>query len=120
MNEDKSSRAARETIDKTSAASQETVRSAQEGFTSTVENVRDLNVRLIDMARVNTEAAFDFAREVAAAKAPSDFVQAWSTHATKQFDVLTKQASELTTLCQRFASTTAEPIARATQTFRGR
>ncbi len=120
MNEDTSSRAAREAIDKTSAAGTETVRSVQEGFTSAVENVRDLNVRLIDMARANTEAAFDFAREVAAAKAPSDFVQAWSTHATKQFDVLTKQASELTTLCQRFASTTAEPIARATQTFKGR
>lgn len=70
-----------------------------------MENVRDLNVRLIDMARVNTNAAFDFAREVAEAQAPSDLVQACTTHATKQFDVLskqfdllTKQASELTTL----------------------
>ena len=120
MNEDTSSRATRETIDKTSAAATETVRSVQEGFTSAVENVRNLNVRIIDMARANTEAAFDFAREVAAAKATSDFVQAWSTHATKHFDVLTKQASELTTLCQRFASTAAEPVARATQSFKGR
>jgi hypothetical protein len=79
MNEDSSSRAARETIDKTGAAGTKAVQSVQEGFTSAVENVRDVNVRLIDMARANTEAAFDFAREVAAAKAPSDFVQAWST-----------------------------------------
>jgi hypothetical protein len=50
------------------------------------------------MARANTDAAFDFAREVAEAQVPLDLVQAWTTHATKQFDVLTKQVSEMTTL----------------------
>jgi hypothetical protein len=48
------------------------------------------------MAQANTHAAFGFAREVAEAKGPSDLVQAWTTNATKQFDMLTKQASELT------------------------
>ena len=112
MNEDTSSRAAREAIDKTSAAGTETVRSVQEGFTSAVENVRDLNVRLIDMARANTGVAFDLAREVAEAKAPPDLVQAWTTHATKQFDMLTKQASELTTLGQQVATTSSERVTR--------
>ena len=92
--------------------SAETVRGVQEAVTSAHENVRDLNVRLIDMAQANTDAAFDLAREVAEAKAPSDMVQAWTTHATKQFDMLTKQASELTTLGQQFASTSSEPVTR--------
>jgi len=112
MNEDSASRTARESFDKTLATGADTVRGVQEGFTSALENVRDLNVRLIDMARANTDAAFDFAREVAEAKAPSDVVQAWSTHATKQFDMLTKQASELSTLGQQFASSSSEPITR--------
>jgi hypothetical protein len=47
------------------------------------------------MAQANTHAAFDFAREVAEAQVPLDLVQAWTTHATKQFDVLTKQVSEM-------------------------
>jgi hypothetical protein len=57
------------------------------------------------MARANTNAAFDFAREVAEAQEPSDLVQACTTHAnkqfgvlTKQFEMLSKQASALTTL----------------------
>jgi len=52
MNDDGPSRAARETresFDKTMAAGAETTRRVQEGFTSAVENVCDLNVRLIDM-----------------------------------------------------------------------
>ena len=103
---------ARESFDRTLETGAETVRGVQEGFTSALENVRDLNVRLINMARANTDAAFDFASEVAEAKAASDFVQAWTKHATKQFDMLTKQASELTTLGQQFASTSSEPVTR--------
>jgi hypothetical protein len=38
----------------------ETVRGVQEGFASAFENVRDLNVKLIEMAQANTVAAFDF------------------------------------------------------------
>ena len=98
MNEHSASRIARENFDKTLETGAETVRGVQEGFTSALENVRDLNIRLINMARANTNAAFDFASEVAEAKAASDVVQAWTTHATKQFDMLTKQASELTTV----------------------
>jgi len=112
MNEDSAIRTARESFDKTLATGAETVRGVQEGFTSALVNVRDLNVRLIDMARANTDAAFDFAREVAEAEAPSDLVQAWSTHATKQFDMLAKQASELSTLGQQFATTSSEPFTR--------
>ena len=110
MNE--ASKIARESFDKTLETSAKTVQEVQEGCALALENVRDLNVRLIDMARANTDAAFDFAREVAEANAPSDLVQAWTTHATKQFDMLTKQASELTTLGQQFASTSSEPIKR--------
>ena len=108
MNEDKAARAAHESINNTMATGAETVRGVQDGFTSAVENVRDLNLRLIDMAQANTQAAFNLAREVAEAKGPSDFIQAWTTNATKQFDMLTKQASELTRLGQSFANSMPE------------
>jgi len=108
MSDARATRAARESIDNTMATGAETIRGVQEGFTSAVENVRDLNLRLIDMAQANTQAAFDFAREVAEAKGPSDLVEAWTTNATKQFDTLTKQAGEMTTLCQRVASSMPE------------
>ncbi len=83
MTEQSVSRMARENRDKTLETGAETARGIQEGVTSALENVRDLNARLIDMAEANTNAAFDFAREVAEAKAPSDLVQAWKTHANQ-------------------------------------
>jgi len=98
MNDDTASRATREGIDKTMATGADAIQGVQKGFR---------------LAQVNTDAAFDFVREVATAKGPSDLVQTWTTHATKQFDVLTKQASELTILGQRFANTTADSVTRA-------
>jgi hypothetical protein len=98
IKEDSASTTARKNFDKTLTTGAEIGRGVQDGFGSALENVRDLNVRLIVMARANADAAFDFALEVTEAQAPSDLLQAWTTHATKQFDMLTKQASELGTL----------------------
>jgi hypothetical protein len=99
MNNARGTRAVREMM----LPGMETIQGVQEGFTSAVQTRRDLNIKLIDIAQANIEAACDFAREVAEAKGPSDLVEAWTTNATKQFDMLTKQASELTRLGQRFA-----------------
>src|SRR5689334_25105796 len=59
MKEDNVSRIARESFNKTLETGPQTVQGIQEGFLSAVGNVRDLNVRLIAMARANTDAAFD-------------------------------------------------------------
>jgi len=100
MNEHSASRIARENFDKTLETGAETVRGVQEGFTSDFFGLGAPN------------AAFDFASEVAEAKAASDLVQAWTTHATKQVEMLTKQASDLTTLGQQFARTSSEAVTR--------
>jgi hypothetical protein len=110
MNE--ATRIARDSFGQTLGTGAETARGVQEGFASALENARDLNVRLIEMARANAHTTFDFARKVAEAKAPSDVVEACTTHVTKQLDMLTKQASELTTLGQQFANTSSEPVTR--------
>ena len=61
-----------------------------------------MNVRLLEVARANSDAAFAFACDMAAASKPEDFIKVWTTHATKQLDMLMKQAGELTSLSQWF------------------
>jgi len=43
-----------------------------------------------DWARANSDAAFAFARDLAAAKKPSDFIEAWTNHTTKHFEMLAR------------------------------
>jgi len=106
MNNDWATRATRETAEncgKTMETGAENMWDAQEGLIPGAENVR-VNVRLFEMARVNSDAAFAFAFacDIAAARKPRDFIEAWTTHATEQFDMLMKQAGELTSLGQWF------------------
>ncbi|MGO9699482.1 MAG: phasin family protein [Xanthobacteraceae bacterium] len=81
--------------------------------TATVASVRNYNRKIIEMAEASAEAAFELARELANAKAPLDIVQLWTSHTRRQFEILSKQTLELTTLGQKIAGESIEPIARS-------
>jgi phasin len=103
---DKSVAIANEALEKGKAA-------MEQSYAVTVENARTFNVKLIDMARANAEAGFDFALQIATAKAPSDIFELWTTHARKQFETLGEQTKELTALGQKMAGESAGPIAQS-------
>ena len=84
----------------------------ERSYSSAAEGIRDFNLRLIEMAQTNTMAALDFARELATAQGPSEAMALWSSHARKQFETMTEQSRELTTLGQKVATSSAEPMTR--------
>ena len=110
---------ANETLEKGKVASEQSVRAIEQSYSVMVENIRAFNVKMIDMARTNTETAFDLARQIATARAPSDVFAIWTTYAPKLFETLSAQAKELTALGQKMAGESAEPITRsANQAFK--
>jgi hypothetical protein len=64
----------------------------------------------IDIARANTNAAFDVAEKLVAVKSPSEVFSIWTTYARGQYETLTSQTKELVELGQRVATETVEPI----------
>ena len=109
---DKSAAIASETLAKGKAAVEQSARAVEQSYSATVENVRDFNVKMIDMAQTNAEAVFELARQLATAKQPTDFVELWTAHAKKQFETLSEQTKELSALGQKIAGESAAPIAR--------
>jgi hypothetical protein len=71
------------------------------------KDVRDSQLRQL------FEVPFNFARQLATSKQPSDIAELWTAHAKKQFETLTEQTKELTALGQKIAGESAEPIARS-------
>lgn len=110
---DKSTKAARETIERGAGAAQDAMRGAQQSYSSAVAGVRELNIKLIEMAHANSEAVFELAHEIASAEAPSDLAAIWSAHAKRQFELMTKQTHELTELGQKLATSSTQPLARS-------
>jgi hypothetical protein len=67
----------------------------------TVTNVRDFNIKMIDVTQANMGAFFEFACQLAIANTPSDIIKLWTEHTRKQFERLTEQSKELTVLGQK-------------------
>ena len=98
----KATQLARETAEKNREAAEESVRGAEQAYSTTFDNVRNLNVALIDAAQENAENACALARDIATSKTPSELVAVWTKYAQKQFDMATKHIGKFIALGQNF------------------
>ena len=65
---------------------------------------------MIEIARFNTNVAFNFVEKLFGVKSPSELVELTTAHSRTQFETLSAQGKELAGLAQKVASDTAEPI----------
>jgi phasin len=101
---------AKDTYEKMKAAAEEATDVLETTYSTATKGASDYGLKVIEVARTNTNAAFDFAGQVMAAKTLSEVVELTSAHARKQFEVLTAQSKELSSLVQKVATDTTEPI----------
>jgi len=100
----------KDTSEKFSAVTEQTTKLIENTYASATKGIKDYNFKAIEFAQVNSDAAFDYAKQLMSAKSPSEMLELWTTHARKQFEVLTEQTKELAMLGQKVAAETAEPL----------
>jgi phasin len=110
---DKSAAIANEAVEKGRATAERSTRAFEQSYSTAVENVRDYNLKMIEMAQANIEAVFESARQLVTAKTPSDMIELWTSHSRKQFETLSEQTRELTAFGQKLVGESAEPIVRS-------
>jgi len=101
---------AKDTYEKMKAAAEEATDVLETTYSTASKGASDYGLKVIELARANTNAAFDFAGEIMAAKTLSEVVELTSAHARKQFESLSEQGKELGALAQKVATETVEPI----------
>jgi len=101
---------AKDTYEKMKAAAEESTALIEDTYATAAKGVTAYNLKLIECARANSNAAFDFFGEFLGAKSLSEAVELSSTHARRQFEALTAQGKELTALAQKIVVDTTEPI----------
>jgi phasin len=100
----------KDTYEKMKAAAEEATDVMETTYSTAAKGASDYGLKMIDAARANTNAAFDFYGELLTAKTLSEVIELSSTHARKQFETITEQGKELGALAQKVATETAEPI----------
>src|SRR5215470_12795743 len=79
---------AKENYEKMKSAAEEATDLLEGTYATASKGASEYGFKLIEAARVNTNAAFDFATELMGAKSFSEFVELSTAHARKQFEAL--------------------------------
>lgn len=101
---------AKDSYEKLKSAAEETTVTLETVYSSATKGSTDYGHKVIEIARANTNAGFDYAVSLLGAKSLSELVEISTTHSRQQFEAFHAQAKELTALAQKVATETAEPI----------
>ena len=107
---DKSLARAKDMHEKATAILEHSTGALEESFQCAKRGSGEYRAKLLDIARSNTNSAFDMAREVFEAKSLPELFELVAAHQRKQLEVFAAQMKELSALTQKVVTETAEPI----------
>ena len=102
---DQGASAARENLRKGEAKAQQTFEAAQEGFQIAGDSARQMTLKLVEIARANTEAFWSFAEDILNARDATKLAEIWTKHTQNQMELFGRQSQELASLGQKMTST---------------
>jgi phasin len=101
---------AREAYEKLRSAAEEAADVLEESYANASKGVSDYGLKIIEAARENTNAAFDFASQLVTVKSMSEMVELSTRHTRKQYEALAAQTKELAAIAQKTVAETSEPL----------
>jgi phasin len=107
---EKSVSQAKESYERMKMAAEEATDLLEDTYATASRGAADYGLKMLEAARANTNAAFDFASEFITVRSLSEAVELSTAHARKQFDALSTQAKELAALAQKLTTETVEPV----------
>src|SRR4029079_1763112 len=105
---EKSVTQAKDNWEKMKAATEEATDMIETSYSTASKGASDYGLALIDAARSNTNAAFDFYSKIMTAKSLSEFIELSTSHARKQFEAMSAQSKDLSALAQKVAAESVE------------
>jgi phasin len=101
---------AKEHYAKMKTAAEDATSMLETTYANASKGCADYGLKVVEMARANSNASFDFATELLGARTFAQMIEISTAHTRKQIESLTAQAKELSSLAQKVATHTAEPI----------
>jgi phasin len=107
---EKSVSQAKETYEKMKSAAEQATDVLEGTYATASKGAADYGLKMIEAARVNTNANFDFATQFMTVKSFSEAVELSTAHMRKQFETFTAQSKDLAALAQKVTTESSEPV----------
>lgn len=101
---------AKQNYERVKAATQEQSELIEATYATASKGSAEYFLKVVEVARANANANFDFLASLFAVKSPSEAVELSTAHARKSFEAISTQGKELASLAQKVSNDTAEPI----------
>jgi phasin len=101
---------AKDTYEKAKAATGQATDILKDTYATAAKGATEYNLKIIEIARINTNAAFEHAQQLLGVKSPSEFIELSTAHARKQFNTMIAQTKELSELAQKVTTKITEPL----------
>ena len=96
--------------EKMKAATEEATDVIEDSYATATKGFADYGLKMMEAARANTNANFEYASKLMTVKSASEVVELSTAHARSQFEALTAQTKELTALAQKVTAETTAPL----------
>jgi phasin len=100
----------KDAYEKVKAAAEENTEILETVYSTASQGSTEYGLKVIEIARYNTNVAFTFVEKLFGVKSPSELIELTTAHSRTQFETLSAQSKELSSLAQKVATETAEPI----------
>ena len=100
----------KDTYEKAKVATEQATDILKDTYATAAKGATEYNLKIMEIARTNTNAAFEHAQRLLRVKSPLEFVELSTAHARKQFDTMIAQTKELTELAQKVTTEVTQPI----------
>jgi len=100
----------KDAYEKMKAVAEENTQMLETVYSTATQGQTEYGLKVIEIARYNTNMAFTFVEKLFGVKSPSELVELTTAHSRTQFETATAQGKELAALAQKVATETAEPI----------
>lgn len=82
----------------------------ESSFATASKGIAELNSKTMEAVKLNTDSALELWKALTGVKSISEAVQLQTEHARKQFETLSEQVKDLSSLAQKIATDSTAPI----------
>lgn len=100
---------------KVKAAAEESIDVVEETLETVRETALEVQHRAMDNAKANTDAAYDFFKDLFSVKSVSEAVELQTSFARQQFEMMSTQSKDLSTLTGKAVTETFNPAKQAAE-----
>jgi hypothetical protein len=89
-------------------AAAEAAHFVKDTYSTTFNGTQEYSTKVLEFAHLNTNAAFEYVRQLSSVKSPAEFFALSNDRVRQQFEILFRQAQELTAIARKVTVATTE------------